>query len=68
MNNREFEKKYYNDRKKSNSVKWSVGREKKSLPMWIADMDFRPDERIVKALTEFIEYGDYGYANLPKDY
>ena len=68
MNNREFEKKYYNDRKKSNSVKWTVGRENNSLPMWIADMDFRPDERIVKALTEFIEYGDYGYANLPGDY
>ncbi|MDO4940927.1 MAG: aminotransferase class I/II-fold pyridoxal phosphate-dependent enzyme [Erysipelotrichaceae bacterium] len=68
MNNREFEKKYYNDRKKSNSVKWQEGRKQNCLPMWIADMDFRPDEKIVKALNDFISYGDYGYATLPEDY
>ena len=68
MNNREFEKRYYNNRKLSNSIKWKVGREKDSLPMWIADMDFRPDERIVKKLNDFITYGDYGYAGLPDDY
>lgn len=68
MDNREFEKKYYNDRKKSNSVKWQEGRKQNCIPMWIADMDFRPDERIVKALNDFISYGDYGYATLPEDY
>lgn len=68
MDNRTFEKKYYNDRKKYNSVKWTQARKKNCLPMWIADMDFRPDERIVKALNDFISYGDYGYADLPNDY
>jgi len=68
MDNRAFEKKYYNDRRKSNSVKWKTAREKNCIPMWIADMDFRPDERVVKALNDFISYGDYGYATLPNDY
>lgn len=68
MNNREFEKKYYNNRSKYNSVKWGEARKKDCLPMWIADMDFSPNEKIVKALNDFISYGDYGYANLPDDY
>ena len=68
MNNREFEKRYYSNRSKYNSVKMKVAKEKNCLAMWIADMDFKPDERIVKALNEFISYGDYGYAELPDDY
>lgn len=68
MNNREFEKRYYNNRKYSNSVKWTEAREKNCFPMWIADMDFKPDEKVVKSLCDFMNYGDYGYAILPKDY
>ena len=68
MNNTEFTKKYYIDRSKTNSVKWSLASKEKALPMWIADMDFKNDERIIKALNDFISFGDYGYANLPNDY
>ena len=34
------------------------------MPLWIADMDFKDDERIIKALQDFISFGDYGYNNL----
>ena len=36
--------------------------------MWIADMDFKCDERVARELSKYIEFGDYGYANIPEDY
>ena len=45
MNNVEFTKKYYIDRSKANSIKWAMANKEKALPMWIADMDFKDDER-----------------------
>ena len=68
MNNKEFTKKYYINRTSTNSVKWVHAKANKCLPMWIADMDFKNDEKMIKALSDFINYGDYGYADLPKDY
>ena len=68
MNNKEFTKKYYINRINSNSVKWVHAKANKCLPMWIADMDFKDDERIIKSLTDFITFGDYGYSQLPEDY
>lgn len=68
MNNQEFTKKYYIKRTNTNSVKWAHAKNNNCLPMWIADMDFKDDERIISAISNFIEYGDYGYANLPADY
>jgi len=68
MNSTQFTKKYYIDRKKSNSIKWVHAKKNNCLPMWIADMDFKDDERIIKALSDFINFGDYGYSQLPEDY
>ena len=68
MNNQEFTEKYYISRESGNSVKWQRGRKLNCLPMWVADMDFRSDERVIEALNSFISEGDYGYANLPQDY
>lgn len=68
MNNQAFTQKYYIDRSKADSVKWQRARKTKSLPMWIADMDFKDDERVIEALKEFIDKGDFGYGNLPQDY
>lgn len=68
MNSREFTEKYYIDRSKNNSVKWQRGKKTGCLPMWIADMDFKDDERVIGKLKDYIEKGDYGYANLPEDY
>lgn len=68
MNNQEFTKKYYINRTNSNSIKWVHAKKNKCLPMWIADMDFKDDERIINALSDFINFGDYGYSQLPYDY
>ena len=68
MNNSEFTKKYYIKRTDTNSVKWVHAKKNGCLPMWIADMDFKDDERIIKALSDFINFGDYGYTQLPDDY
>lgn len=68
MNNKEFTKKYYIDRSKSTSIKWLDAKKKGFIPMWVADMDFKDDERIIEELKKFIEFGDYGYNNLPNDY
>lgn len=68
MNTQTFTEKYYINRTKGNSVKWQRGRKLGCLPMWIADMDFKGDDRVIEALNRFISEGDYGYANLPEDY
>lgn len=68
MDTKTFTKKYYIDRKKSNTIKWQLGNKLKCLPMWVADMDFKNDERVIEKLKEFIDKGDYGYNNLPEDY
>ena len=68
MDSKTFVEKYYIDRSKNNGVKWSRGRKMKALPLWIADMDFKDDERVLKKLKEFIDFGDFGYNNLPEDY
>ena len=68
MKTSSFIKKYYINRSDSQSIKWSRGMKQGCLPMWIADMDFRCDERVTRALKDFIQAGDYGYTNLPEDY
>ena len=68
MNNQTFTEKYYIDRETTASIKWNRGKQLNCLPMWIADMDFCCDDMIIQKLTDFIDYGDYGYANLPEDY
>ena len=55
MNNAEFTEKYYMKKRADSSVKWQRGRQMNCLPMWVADMDFRCDERIAEHLKKFIE-------------
>ena len=68
MNLNDFEKKYYVDRRKSLSIKWKKGKELDCLPVWIADMDFKVDERIIDSLNKVISHGAYGYSTLPENY
>ncbi len=53
------------DRTQTNSLKWSVNErlfgKKDVLSMWVADMDFRSPEPVVKALVERAEHGVFGY-------
>ncbi len=49
------------DRQHTESVKWGVF-DKDVLPMWVADMDFRSPEPIIRALQERVSHGVFGYA------
>ena len=48
------------NRRDSDSAKWNIfGPD--VLPMWVADMDFRVADPIVRALHERVEHGIFGY-------
>ncbi len=52
------------DRRCSDSIKWNEYGDD-VLPLWIADMDFRSSDAIIRALHERIEHGVFGYACEP---
>jgi cystathionine beta-lyase len=47
------------NRRDSDSLKWAV--DEKTLPMWVADMDFRTAPEIIAALKARVENGVFGY-------
>jgi cystathionine beta-lyase len=48
------------DRRDTDSLKWRMYPED-VLPMWLADMDFRSPEPVIRALHDRIEHGFFGY-------
>ncbi|AGF56664.1 cystathionine beta-lyase [Clostridium saccharoperbutylacetonicum] len=55
-------------RKNTNSVKWDIPQEKDIIPMWIADMDFKTADPIIKALEKRVQHGIFGYAGVPDEF
>ncbi|WP_347338981.1 MalY/PatB family protein [Paenalkalicoccus suaedae] len=58
------------ERKNTNSVKWDAVKtlyksDTELLPMWVADMDFRPPTAVIEALQERITHGVFGYTQIP---
>ena len=58
----------YIERRGTRSIKWDgcnarfgVDPAVEMLPMWIADMDFRAPEEVVRTVVERAEHGVYGY-------
>ena len=48
------------DRRRTDSSKWQkYGPD--VLPLWVADMDFRSPEPVIRALRERVEHGVFGY-------
>lgn len=54
------------DRRNTESVKWNYYDED-VLPMWVADMDFRSPEPVIRALRERVEHGVFGYPEEPPE-
>lgn len=54
------------DRRHSECLKWSYYGED-VLPMWVADMDFRSPEPVIRALHERVEQGVFGYGCDPPE-
>lgn len=62
------------DRRETDSIKWSKRHlkenfgEEESIPMWIADMDFKVAEPIIEALTERARHGIFGYGHKSNEF
>lgn len=60
------------DRKNTYSLKYDFAKERgipeDTLPMWVADMDFRAPEEILAALKREAEHGIFGYSEPKADY
>ena len=54
------------DRRRFESIKWHRYGEE-VLPMWVADMDFRAPEPVIRALHERVEHGIFGYGSAPDE-
>lgn len=54
-------------RRNTNSVKWDTSQEN-IIPMWIADMDFKTADPVIKALKKRVQHGIFGYAAVPNEY
>ncbi|WP_160112470.1 MalY/PatB family protein [Salicibibacter kimchii] len=57
------------DRKNTNSMKWdnvkAVYQNDDLWPMWVADMDFRAPDPVLKALDDVTKHGVFGYHHPP---
>lgn len=57
------------DRFNTASVKWERTKEvfgsDEVLPMWVADMDFRPPKAVIRAINARTEHGIFGYTFVP---
>ncbi len=60
------------DRRNTHCMKWDGATELYGtecvIPMWIADMDFRPPESVVQSVCERAVHGVYGYERKPQSY
>lgn len=60
------------NRRGTGSAKWDraeqLYRVKGILPMWVADMDFKSPEPVIKALQRTAERGIFGYTIIPDSY
>ena len=49
-------------------VKWDECPNDKTIPLWVADMDFKAAPAIQKAIRERAEHGVYGYTYVDDSY
>lgn len=56
------------ERRGTRSVKWDEAPDTETLPLWVADMDFRTAPAITEALTRRAEHGVFGYSFPDKEY
>lgn len=72
MQPKEFEQRYFIDRKGTHCYKWDGLKEKYGredmYSMWVADMDFQVAEPIREALRRRVDHGVFGYTMTPDGY
>lgn len=72
MNKEEFLKKYLVERHNTNSLKWDDLENRYGdsdlISMWVADMEFKTEDKILEAMIERIKHGVFGYSYIPDEY
>lgn len=56
------------ERRGTNCVKWDESPSPDTIPLWVADMDFRVAPAIQEALQRRVEHGVFGYNIVPESY
>ena len=56
------------ERRGTNCVKWDESPSADTIPLWVADMDFRVAPAIQEALQRRVEHGVFGYNVVPESY
>lgn len=56
----------YVDRTNSDCYKWDSEQAKGSLPLWVADMDFKAAQPILDAMQRRLNHGVFGYSIVPQ--
>ena len=55
------------DRRNTDCIKWDFGMQRKGrddlLPLWVADMDFRLPEEVIKDISDRVLHGVFGYTD-----
>jgi cystathionine beta-lyase len=54
------------ERRDTDSLKWSLY-SREIIPLWVADMDFKSADPIVRALSSRVDHGVFGYNHLPQE-
>ena len=53
------------DRRSSDCIKWNLYGD--AIPLWVADMDFYSPEPVLRALSERVNHGLFGYGKEPPE-
>ena len=56
----------YVDRRGSDCYKWDSEQSKGTLPLWVADMDFKAAQPIRDAMERRLQHGVFGYSIVPQ--
>lgn len=56
----------YVDRRDSDCYKWDSEQSKGTLPLWVADMDFKAAQPIRDAMERRLQHGVFGYSIVPQ--
>ncbi|MBD5329281.1 MAG: pyridoxal phosphate-dependent aminotransferase [Bacteroides sp.] len=56
------------DRRGSGCMKWDEAPDSETLPLWVADMDFRTAPCVIRALEKRVAHGVFGYTLLDDEY
>ncbi|RRJ64586.1 pyridoxal phosphate-dependent aminotransferase [Paenibacillus oralis] len=67
-----FLEKYAIDRHNTHSLKWDELEKRYGDPdlisMWVADMDFKTEDKIIEKMVERVKQGVFGYSFIPDEY